>query len=217
MFYFDGTRWQPFENKITYTHTIKEYDNDTTRFEGKDNLTIEKVTLTDEQLARLEVIRHNDIDLSDVIEYVMNGVIESEKIERADKANRSRMAILAQIDPTTIEPELLKESGLSRKWEPGSFMSAGELVEHNEALYKVLQSHQSQEDWTPDVSPSLFAPLLTSPTGEVLEWVQPDSTNPYMKGDKVTHNGKTWESMVDVNTWEPGAPGVDERIWREVP
>ena len=213
MFYYkDG--WKPYEKKVTYTETVTAYENDIAQFQGKDNLTVTDLTLTDEQLARLEVIRHEDMSLRDVIEYVMNGVIESEKIERADKANRSRMAILAQIDPTTIEPELLKESGLSRKWEPGSFMSTGELVEHNEALYTVLQSHQSQEDWTPDVSPSLFAPLLTSPTGEVLEWVQPESTNPYMKGDRVLWtDGKTYESLIDNNVWSPKAY---PQGWKEV-
>ena len=201
MFYYkDG--WKPYEKKVTYTETVTAYENDIAQFQGKDNLTVTDLTLTDEQLARLEVIRHEDMSLRDVIEYVMNGVIESEKIERADKANRSRMAILAQIDPTTIDPELLKESGLSRKWEPGSFMSAGELVDHNESLYTVLQSHQSQEDWTPDKSTSLFAPPLTSPTGEVLEWVQPESTNPYMKGDRVLWtDGKVYESTIDNNVW----------------
>jgi hypothetical protein len=39
------------------------------------------------------------------------------------------------------------------------------------------------------------------------EWVQPGSTNPYMKGDKVTHNGSTWVSLVDNNVWEPGVYG----------
>ena len=43
------------------------------------------------------------------------------------------------------------------------------------------------------------------------EWKQPDSTNPYQKGDKVTHNGKTWESTADNNVWEPGVYG-----WTEV-
>ena len=162
MFYYkDG--WKPYEKKVTYTETVTAYENDTAQFQGKDNLTVTDLTLTDEQLARLEVIRHEDMSLRDVIEYVMNGVIESEKIERADKANRSRMAILAQIDPTTIEPELLKESGLSRKWEPGSFMSAGELVEHNESLYTVLQSHQSPRGLDTGCFPFLVRPTPHKP------------------------------------------------------
>ena len=50
------------------------------------------------------------------------------------------------------------------------------------------------------------------PTGdEVTEWAQPDSTNPYMTGDRVLHNGSTWESTVDNNVWEPGVYG-----WAEV-
>lgn len=47
--------------------------------------------------------------------------------------------------------------------------------------------------------------------GEIAEWVQPDSTNPYMMGDRVLHNGSTWESTVDNNVWEPGVYG-----WAEV-
>ena len=42
------------------------------------------------------------------------------------------------------------------------------------------------------------------------EWEQPESTNPYMKGDKVTHNGKTWVSNIDNNVWEPSVYGWDE-------
>ena len=211
MFYFDGNQWQLMKKKITYTKTVTEYDNDTARFPS--DAAIEDVSLTEEQWIRYEAVKGQTmIGIKELTDYVMNGVIQSETIEHADKTNRSRKAILAQIDPTTIEPELLKESGLSRKWEPGSFMSTGELVEHNEALYTVLQSHQSQEDWTPDVSPSLFAPLLTSPTGEVLEWVQPESTNPYQIGDKVTHNGKTWINETANNVWEPGVYGWSEVI-----
>lgn len=31
-----------------------------------------------------------------------------------------------------------------------------------------------------------------------------------MLGDKVTHNGKTWTSIVDNNVWEPGVYGWAE-------
>ncbi|WP_350308143.1 carbohydrate-binding protein [[Ruminococcus] torques] len=48
-----------------------------------------------------------------------------------------------------------------------------------------------------------------------MPWEQPNSTNPYKKGDRVTHKGKTWESLVDSNVWEPGAVG-SESLWKEV-
>ena len=56
---------------------------------------------------------------------------------------------------------------------------------------------------------------VADPTGKVLPWEQPNSTNPYKKGDRVTHKGKTWESLVDSNVWEPGAVG-SESLWKEV-
>ena len=87
---------------------------------------------------------------------------------------------------------------------------------YNGKLYKVLQAHTSQADWNPDAAPSLFAEVLPGQGGTGIgEWVQPGSTNPYMAGDRVTHSGKTWESLIDNNVWEPGAQG-SEALWQEV-
>lgn len=94
----------------------------------------------------------------------------------------------------------------------GVAYTTGERVIDNEVLYKVLQSHTSQPDWMPHVAPSLFTKVLTSDTDEILPWEQPESTNPYMTGDKVTHNDKTWVSIVDNNVWEPGVYGWEEII-----
>lgn len=76
-------------------------------------------------------------------------------------------------------------------------------VLYKNVLYKVLQDHTSQESWKPDVSPSLFAKILTSTGNTPKPWAQPDSTNPYKKGDRVTYNGKTYESAIDNNVWSP--------------
>ena len=89
--------------------------------------------------------------------------------------------------------------------------TTGQRISYGGILYKCLTDHTSQSDWAPDVAPSLWAKLLTDPDGEALPWEQPGSTNPYAKGDKATHNGKTWQSTVDNNVWEPGIYG-----WIEV-
>lgn len=73
----------------------------------------------------------------------------------------------------------------------------------------------SQADWLPDAAVSMYTKVLIPDANIIPEWVQPDSTNAYMKGDKVLHNGKVWESLVDNNVWEPGAVGT-ETLWREV-
>lgn len=97
------------------------------------------------------------------------------------------------------------------EWSAGQAYTAGFKVQYGGTLYKCLNAHTSQDDWTPDVSPSLFAKVLIPNENIIPEWEQPESTNPYMAGDKVTHNGKTWESLVDSNVWEPGVYG-----WTEV-
>lgn len=81
-------------------------------------------------------------------------------------------------------------------------------------LYRCINAHTAQETWNPVDAVSLWTKVLTSDTGEILPWEQPDSTNPYKLGDKVTHNGKTWEcTAVDGNgnnVWEPGVYGWTE-------
>ena len=100
-------------------------------------------------------------------------------------------------------------------WDAAGTYEAGDRVQYADVLYKCLTGHTSQESWAPDVSPSLWAKVLIPDPSVISEWEQPGSTNGYSKGDKVTHNGKTWESLADNNVWEPGAIGT-ESLWKEV-
>lgn len=109
------------------------------------------------------------------------------------------------------DEEALKFTSMYPVWAVGKIYTVGSRIKYNDILYKCLTEHASQEDWTPDKSPALWTTVLVSDDGDILEWVQPDSTNPYMTGDKVTHNNKTWASDVDNNVWEPGVYG-----WTEV-
>ena len=95
-------------------------------------------------------------------------------------------------------------------WRVDVEYQVGTRVTYNDVLYKVLTAHISQSDWTPDAAVSLFAKILIPDNNTIYTWVQPDSTNPYMAGDNVSHNGKTWVSNVDNNVWEPGVYGWEE-------
>lgn len=99
---------------------------------------------------------------------------------------------------------------LYRAWEAGTAYAIGDRRTYNGILYTCLQAHTALETWNPADSPSLWAKVLTSDSGEILPWEQPESTNPYMAGNKVTHNGKIWISDVDNNVWEPGVYGWTE-------
>lgn len=95
-----------------------------------------------------------------------------------------------------------------REWQPDTDYAAGDRRRYADVLYKCLIAHTSQGDQTPDVAPSLWARIIASEDPDnPLPWEQPDSTNPYMKGDRVTHNDQVWESDYDNNVWEPGVFG----------
>lgn len=103
----------------------------------------------------------------------------------------------------------LQVPNLYPTWKVETNYSVGDRVLYNDVLYKVITAHTSQETWTPTDAPSLFAKVLIPDEDVIPEWVQPDSTNPYMTGDKVSHNGKTWVSAINNNVWEPGIYGWD--------
>lgn len=99
-------------------------------------------------------------------------------------------------------------------WSTGITYEPGDRVRYGETLYKVLQEHTSQPDWNPESAPSLFAEILPGQGGtDIGEWVQPDSTNPYMKGDRVIYEGKIYESTIDGNVW---SPADYPQGWKEV-
>lgn len=99
-------------------------------------------------------------------------------------------------------------------WAAGRSYKVGDRVRDDGRLYRCVQAHESQEGWEPHATPALW--VRTAPEGEVPEWVQPTgAADAYAKGDRVTHGGKVWESLVDANVWEPGAAGT-EALWQVV-
>lgn len=127
-----------------------------------------------------------------------------------DEAQRLRPLIEKAVQ-SLDDTDALEAVTLYPHWAPGVDYAAGQRVQHGGILYTVLTPHTSQAGWTPDTAPSLFSKVLIPDESVVPAWEQPASTNPYNKGDKVTHNGKTWVSDMDGNVWEPGVYG-----WTEV-
>ena len=94
-------------------------------------------------------------------------------------------------------------------WEIGKAYAVGDRVKFNELLYRCVQAHTSQSDWTPDVVPALWVRTYTD---EWPEWVQPTGAHDaYNTGDKVSHNQKHWVSDIDANVYEPGVYGWTEQ------
>lgn len=120
-------------------------------------------------------------------------------VEKARKLRKVIEALSVNLDDT----QALESKELFPLWSSEKEYAVDERVRYEDKLYKCLQAHTSQETWNPVDSPSLWAEVLIPDPTIIPEWIQPDSTNPYMKGDKVTHNGFVWESLIDNNVWEP--------------
>lgn len=101
------------------------------------------------------------------------------------------------------------------QWAEGVTYAVGDLVGYGDRAYRCLQAHESSEAWNPEAAVSLWAKVLIPDPSVIPEWEQPGSTNPYMRGDRVRHVGRVWESLVDNNVWEPGTAGT-EALWAEV-
>lgn len=95
------------------------------------------------------------------------------------------------------------------KWETGIAYEVGDRRQYDGLLYKCVQAHTSQSDWTPDVVPALW---VRTSTEEWPEWIQPTGAHDaYNQGDKVSHNEKHWISDIDANVYEPGVYGWTEK------
>lgn len=95
-------------------------------------------------------------------------------------------------------------------WAENISVSVNDRYQYNDKLYKCVQAHTTQADWTPDKTPALWVEVSLD---EFPEWKQPAGAHDaYAKGDKVKHNGKKWVSDVDANVWEPGVHGWSEIV-----
>lgn len=117
-------------------------------------------------------------------------------------------AFIEQMSVNATDEEALDNILAYPKWQVGKEYVKDERVRYEDVLYKVLQNHTSQADWTPDIAVSLFVKVSVE---EFPEWVQPTgSHDAYQKGDKVSHLERKWVSDVDANIWEPSVYGWSE-------
>lgn len=130
-----------------------------------------------------------------------------EEITKASNTGGIMFVTLAEagsIDATTAA----EHADLFTPWAYPVAYKAGQIRRYTDGkLYKCLQDHTSQEDWTPPAAVSLWV-AVADPAEEWPEWSQPvGAHDAYNRGDKVSHNGQHYTSDVDANVWEPGVYG----------
>ena len=145
----------------------------------------------------------------------VNYVVTAKPLTKEEQLENQRNLALTFFAETLSDAQALQVPMLFDDFDGnGVAYEVGKRVLYNGILYKVIQAHTSQAEWTPVAASSLFAKVINETiTGEIPDWEQPDSTNAYMKGNKVKFNGKIYESVIDNNVWSPTAYPSG---WKEV-
>lgn len=123
------------------------------------------------------------------------------------KAIRYRRAIVEGVQDIP-DAEAINVPLLFERWAVGVDYVIGARICYDEVLYKCVQAHKSQSDWTPDITPNLWTRVTVE---DWPEWVQPTGAqDAYMKGDKVSYHDKHYICLIDYNTYAPDVYGWEE-------
>ena len=120
------------------------------------------------------------------------------------KAKQLRQ-LIEQLAVTLDDETALTGVELFPTWVVGKAYAVSDRAQYNGTLYKCIQAHTSQDDWTPDATPALWK---TVSVDEYPEWVQPAGAHDaYNIGDKVTYNGQHYVCTSNGNVYAPDVYG----------
>ena len=137
------------------------------------------------------------------------------RLQAAEQFRRALQMFAASL----TDEQAMEVATVFDPWKIGKTYAVGDMVTYGEnsvgdpQLYKVVQAHTSQTDWTPETALSLYDAIGLDDTGYPL-WSQPTGAHDaYNKGDTVNYNGTIYESLMDGNTYSPDAYPAG---WKEV-
>lgn len=107
------------------------------------------------------------------------------------------------------DEDALEAVELFPAWQTDTAYTADVRVRYGDKLYRCVQAHTSQADWTPPDTPALWTEVAEP--GTIPVWVQPTGAqDAYMTGDKVhypTADDAVYICTMDYNTYAPGVYG----------
>lgn len=127
------------------------------------------------------------------------------KLQRAEQFRKALQMFAASLsDEKALEIASVYDAWtVGRAYAVGDFFTYGENGVGDVQLYKVVQAHTAQVDWTPDNTKSLYSPVGLTDEGYPV-WSRPTGAHDaYNKGDIVDYNGTLYKSLIDGNVYSP--------------
>lgn len=141
-------------------------------------------------------------------------------MDRMQAAEQFRKA-LQMFAASLTDEQAMEVATIYDPWAVGKAYAVGEFVTYGQnsvgdpQLYKVVQAHTSQADWTPDAVASLFVAIGLDENGYPV-WSQPTGAHDaYNSGDVVDYNGTLYRSLIDGNVYAPDAYPAGWEIYKE--
>ena len=128
-----------------------------------------------------------------------------------EKARQLR-AMIVKAAASLADEDALQAVELFPAWKVNTSYTADQRICFGGKLYRVVQGHTSQSDWTPDVTPALYTEVAEP--GTIPVWKKPTGAHDaYRIGEKVRYpdeDGDVWTCTSDYNIYEPGVFGWEK-------
>lgn len=141
-------------------------------------------------------------------------------MNRLQAAEQLRRA-LQMFSASLTDEQAMEVAAIYDPWKAGKAYTVGEFITYgtngvgDPQLYKVVQAHTAQAEWTPDVTASLYVAIGLDEQGYPV-WSQPTGAHDaYNTGDIVDCNGTLYQSLIDGNVYSPEAYPAGWAVYTE--
>lgn len=128
-----------------------------------------------------------------------------DKLQLAEQMRRALQMFVRSLG----DDEAMEVATVFPKYEVGKAYKVDDIFTYGEnavgdpQLYRVVQDHTSQADWTPNTTASLYVAIGLTEEGYAV-WSRPTGAHDaYNTGDIVDYNGTLYKSLINGNTYSP--------------
>lgn len=128
-----------------------------------------------------------------------------------EKARQLR-AMIVKAAASLADEDALQAVELFPAWKENTSYAVDQRIRYDGKLYRVVQAHTSQSDWSPNITPALYTEVAEP--GTIPVWKKPTGAHDaYRIGEKVRYpdeDGDVWTCTSDYNIYEPGVFGWEK-------